>query len=144
MKKTITTLAASMIALTGCATGETVAPPETSTSTSTSTSTYTTAAQPTEEYTYDDALEAVQNEPALQEEVMERVLESEGLYLPPGMAADYAEIVCDGLRDGADPMDIAAAGYRNFPEYDIMDHALLVGASVGSHCVDLSYIIEGM
>lgn len=140
MKKTITTLAASMIALTGCATGETVASPETNTSTSTS----TTAAQPTEEYTYDDALEAVQSEPALQEMVMERVLESEGLYLPPGMAADYAEIVCDGLRNGSDPMDIAAAGYRNFPEYDIMDHALLVGASVGSHCVDLSYIIEGM
>lgn len=75
---------------------------------------------------------------------MESSLLKEGINLPPGLAAEYADAVCTDLGNGVDPMNIAMTAHKYLPMYDIMDHAMMVGASVGSHCEEYGYIIDSM
>lgn len=78
------------------------------------------------------------------EEIMESALLREGINLPPGLAADYADAVCTDLGDGVDPINIAYTAHKHLPMYDIMEHAMMVGASVGPFCPEYGYIIEQM
>ena len=73
---------------------------------------------------------------------MELALESEGIDLPPGFAAEYAEEVCTGLRRGDNSQLLLLEQYRDAIEIDIEEHAMIFGIAVGSHCPQYSARIE--
>lgn len=75
---------------------------------------------------------------------MKMVAEGEGISASPEFLNDYAQIVCESLADDVDPMDIAIIAYSNFPQYELMEHATMIGASVGAYCEEFSYIIDSM
>ena len=77
-------------------------------------------------------------------EIMETVLLREGIKLPQGLAADYADAVCSDLEDGVDPMNIAFTAHKHLPMYDVIEHAMMVGASAGAFCPEYGYMIEQM
>lgn len=84
----------------------------------------------------------VRLDPEFQAEVLRRVLVDEGIFLPEGFGPEYARIVCEGFLDEVNPMTVLRIAYNNFPEYTTGQHATMIGASVGSHCPEMSYIIE--
>lgn len=73
---------------------------------------------------------------------MELSLKSEGIDLPPGFAAEYAEEVCAGLRRGDNSQLLLLEQYRDAIEIDIMDHAMIFGVAVGSHCPQYAARVE--
>lgn len=147
LKASIAASAAIALAvLSGCGPIEDASASSTSTTTST---TYTPpstsavaapAAEP--EGMSPEAEQAIRQNPAFQAEVMGKVLANEGIYMPEGMIGEYAQIVCEGLADGMHPMMLHTVSMNNFPNWDSMEHATLIGASVGSHCPELGYIID--
>lgn len=138
--------AIALAVLSGCGPIEDAAASSTSTTTSStytppsSSATATPDAEP--EGMSPEAEQAIRQNPAFQAEVMGNVLANEGIYMPEGMIGEYAQIICDGLREGMHPMMLHSVSMRNFPEWDTMDHAMMIGASVGSHCPELGYIID--
>lgn len=107
-----------------------------------STTSRTTTASSTASSDY-EAYELMKDEDT-QASVMESVLLKEGINLPPGLAADYADAVCTDLEDGVNPLNIAYTAHKHLPMYDIIEHAKMVGASVGTHCREYGYMIEQM
>ena len=76
----------------------------------------------------------VEPSPVSDEDVLEATLLSEGIDTPAGFAAQYADIVCTGFDDGLDLYDMVAIGHQEIPRYSLNEHALMVGASVGTYC----------
>lgn len=68
------------------------------------------------------------------EDKMDYVVDSENIDMPRHESSKYAAMVCEELRDGFTSQDIMIFRLSEMPEIDVMDHATLVGASVGSHC----------
>lgn len=129
--KIILASAASLAVLAGCEGATDLGDANTASRTSTSTSTPTTTYEPPPMTPW---TMSPQDEADLAEAAMESTLMDNGIYLPPGIAAEYADIVCRALDRGESPHSIASAGARNLYMYDLMEHALMVGAAVGSHC----------
>lgn len=140
MKKIAATMAslAAALTLTGCAeegprdlgaAPKTTATPATSAPPHPTTETMQTPA-------YEDDIDA--------KDIMEAALLREGINLPPGLAAEYADAVCTDLEDGFTPMGIAFTAHKHLPMYDIVQHGMMVGASVGSFCPEYGYLIEQM
>ena len=75
--------------------------------------------------------------------LMLSVAESEGIYLPEGMGAAYAQDVCDLLGNGNSVFDVVRIAQRDLPELglDSGDHAYLVGASIGGACPQYEYMV---
>lgn len=65
---------------------------------------------------------------------MGAVIESEGIPLPQSMHLEYARISCKAIGEGINPIAVASAAHDGMPQYSLMDHATLVGASVGAMC----------
>lgn len=122
--------AASLAVLAGCEGATDLGDASTTSRTSTASSDY-------------EAYELMEDEDT-QASVMESVLLKEGINLPPGLAADYADAVCTDMADGVNPMNIAYTAHKHLPMYDIIEHAKMVGASVGTHCREYGYMIEQM
>ena len=76
------------------------------------------------------------------EQGMELALESEGIDLPSGFAAEYAEEVCTGLRRGDSSQLLLLEQYRDAIEIDIEEHAMIFGIAVGSHCPQYAARVE--
>lgn len=137
--------AASLAVLAGCEGTTDLSDASTISRTSTAASTYETH-EP--EYVAPEKPELQTQGPMSDAEVsvaaMETTLLSQGINLPPGLAAEYADAVCTDIGNGVDPMNIAMTAHKHLPMYDIMEHAMMVGASVGSHCEEYGYIIDSM
>lgn len=131
------------VAGTGCTTGEPVAQRPSVTSSSAETPEpyvppYTTTVEPADDTVapgsvLDDSTKA---------KIMVKVLEPEGIFMSESFASDYAGITCQGLRDGQNPMTVARIAASEISRYDFMEHAMIVGAAVGSHCPELGYMID--
>lgn len=74
---------------------------------------------------------------------MKNTLADEGIHLPESMYYEYAQVVCEGIADGVDPMDAAYIGADALPSWSLMDHVMMVGASIGALCPEQSYRIDG-
>lgn len=74
--------------------------------------------------------------------VLSSVFADEGIFLPEGVALEYAQVVCGGLEDGLDLTEIVSIGSTYGPVSDLMDNAFMVGASVGTVCPEYSYILD--
>lgn len=81
---------------------------------------------------------------ALSNRAMKTVIENEGINASSEFLDDYAQVVCEGLADGIDPMEIAFIAYESLPQYDLMEHAAMIGASVGTYCEEFGYIIDAL
>lgn len=75
--------------------------------------------------------------------LMLSVAESEGIYLPEGLGAAYAQDVCDLLDSGNDVYDVVLIAMRDLPELglDSGEHSYLVGASIGGACPEYEYLV---
>lgn len=72
------------------------------------------------------------------EEEMEAALLSEGIVTPSGFAGTYATYVCAGLRQGDSSQMVLLDRVRAHPDYEVFDHAYMLGISVGTHCPQFS------
>lgn len=134
--------AASLAVLAGCEGATDLGDASTTSRTSTASSTYEA----------NEPEEVAPKKPKMWEEeatggpegILETVLLREGINLPPGLAADYADAVCTDLGDGVEPMNIAFTAHKHLPMYDIIEHAKMVGASAGTFCPEYGYMIEQM
>lgn len=148
--KTIAALAAIAIPLAACAPADDIKASDMTTTATSSTWTQPPADERMIQDPYDPPQQPSKTvEPLISEEIiaeiaMESTLADKGIDLGPGVAAEYAKIVCEGMEEGVDPMMIALLGQNGFPEYTVEEHAMMVGASVGSHCPELGYIIDQM
>lgn len=142
--KIILALAASLAVLAGCEGATDLGDADvTTTKTITESSTYVAPSPRTTSTALSDyeAYELMEDED-MQASVMESSLLKQGINLPPGFASEYAEAVCLDLEDGVDPMNTAFTARKHLPMYDVVEHATMVGASVGSHCPEYAYMIE--
>lgn len=73
---------------------------------------------------------------------VELMLESEGIDLPPGFVAEYAEEVCTGLRRGDSSQLLLLEQYSDAIEINIEEHAMIFGLVVGSHCPQYAARVE--
>lgn len=71
------------------------------------------------------------------------VAEDEGIYLPEGMGAAYAQDVCDLLEKRYSLDEVIQIAMRDLPEMglDSGEHAYLVGASIGGACPEYEYMV---
>jgi|SRR5690625_1596009 len=67
-------------------------------------------------------------------EAMRMTLAEEGIVLPDGMYLEYARVACDGIGEGLDPLVVARIASAELPQWDVVEHAMIVGASVGALC----------
>lgn len=142
--------AASLAVLAGCEGATDLGDASTTSRTSTTSSTASSTASSTYEASEPDPV--APEKPKMWEEeatggpggIMETVLLREGINLPPGLADEYADAVCTDLEDGVDPMNIAFTAHKHLAMYDIIEHAKMVGASVGAFCPEYGYMIEQM
>lgn len=141
MKKIAAALAASALALAGCA-AEGEAPTETAYPITSATPPHTV--QPAQPYFTTGPMPEPETSGPSDAETMEAVLLSEGINLPPGVASEYASAVCADLGDGVGPFNIAMTAHKYLPMYDITQHGMMVGASVGAFCPEYGYIINQM
>lgn len=75
--------------------------------------------------------------------VISTVAADEGISIAPGMASEYAAIICEGFDDDLSLVTMVRIGASALPRFTEQQHAYLIGASVGALCPEFSYRIEG-
>lgn len=65
---------------------------------------------------------------------MQRGLDSSGIVVPDGFIPEYAGKVCAGLRAGDSSQTVLMERIQEDLNYDIMEHAAMLGLAVGTHC----------
>ena len=75
--------------------------------------------------------------------VISTVAADEGISIAPGMAGEYAAIICEGFVDGLSLVTMVHIGASALPRFTEDQHAFLIGASVGALCPEFSYRIGG-
>lgn len=75
--------------------------------------------------------------------VISTVAADEGISIAPGMAGEYAAIICEGFVDGLSLVTMVHIGASALPRFTEEQHAFLIGASVGTLCPEFSYRIGG-
>lgn len=71
---------------------------------------------------------------ATQDMIIRDAFSAEGINVPAGIGLDYAQVACQGLRDGLSPDDVAFAGMMGFPQFDYLDHMYMIGVSIAAVC----------
>ena len=75
--------------------------------------------------------------------VISSVAADEGISIAPGMASEYAAIICQGFDDDLPLLTMVQIGASALPRFTEEQHAFLIGASVGTLCPEFSYRIGG-
>ena len=70
--------------------------------------------------------------------ILQSVAADEGIYMPDGMAGEYADIVCAGFDDGLSFPLVVTIAADELDHWTLEQHAFLIGASVGAKCPEHS------
>ena len=76
--------------------------------------------------------------------VISTVAADEGISIAPGMASEYAAIICEGFDDDLSLVTMVQIAASALPRFTEKQHAFLIGASVGALCPEFSYRIRGL